>query len=87
MTQVLVIDRDPSLRAALAYLRKAGGFSLALPEDEQAALTQVRQRHPDVILLDLQAPDVAGWPLAAQGQGRRAAERSTPMCCTDSRWQ
>ena len=58
---VLVVEDDPEINELVgAYARLAGfGYRSALNGD--AALTEVRRRRPDVIVLDLMLPDLDGF--------------------------
>src|SRR5262245_27957631 len=60
MQTILVVDDEPKI-ATLArdYLEHAG-FAVVTAGDGQAALTTVRQRRPDLVVLDLGLPGLDG---------------------------
>ena len=60
MQTILVVDDEPKI-AALArdYLEHAG-FAVLVAADGRAALDVVRQRHPDLVVLDLGLPSLDG---------------------------
>jgi len=59
MARILIVDDDPALVSVLAHwFRKAGHTPLPAPSGNAALLAA--RAHPDVILLDLGLPDIAG---------------------------
>jgi CheY-like chemotaxis protein len=60
---ILIVDDDNDVRAALAELLEAEGFSVEGVPDGRAALARLRAAkvHPAVILLDLMMPGMDGW--------------------------
>ncbi len=58
MARFLIVDGDPSLASVLAHYFRTAGQTLPAPTGH-AALCAARA-HPDVILLDLGLPDMAG---------------------------
>jgi DNA-binding response OmpR family regulator len=60
MKTILVVDDEPKItQLARDYLEHAG-FSVLVAGDGEAALTTVRQRHPDLVVLDLGLPGLDG---------------------------
>ena len=60
MTTVLGVDDEPKItQLARDYLEHAG-FTVLLAGDGPSALTTVRQRHPDLVVLDLGLPGLDG---------------------------
>jgi DNA-binding NarL/FixJ family response regulator len=62
---VLIVDDHPSFRASARTLLEAEGFSVV---DEAAdgaeALAKTKEFRPDVVLLDVQLPDLDGFEVA-----------------------
>ncbi len=58
-THLLIVDDDPSIRAALAERFEARGYAVSCAGDGARALELARAR-PDVVLLDLQLPELSG---------------------------
>jgi DNA-binding response OmpR family regulator len=75
---VLVVEDDPEINELVgAYARLAGfGYRSALNGD--AALTEVRRRRPDVIVLDLMLPDLDGFEICRRIKAN-AETRSVPV--------
>src|SRR6188768_1803054 len=66
MQTILVVDDEPKI-ATLArdYLEHAG-FAVVTAADGQAALTTIRQRRPDLVVLDLGLPGLDGLDVTRQ---------------------
>jgi DNA-binding NarL/FixJ family response regulator len=66
-TTVLIVDDHPSFRASARMLLEAEGFQvIGEAEDGAGALRAVRELAPQVILLDVQLPDIDGFEVAAR---------------------
>jgi CheY-like chemotaxis protein len=58
---ILIIDDDKEFRATTAnVLQQIGGFTVEEVPDSTRALDVIRQRKPDVVLLDIMMPKVDG---------------------------
>ena len=59
---VLIVDDHPSFRATARALLESEGFEVvAEAPNGEAALAAAREHHPDVVLLDVQLPDLDGF--------------------------
>jgi two-component system, OmpR family, alkaline phosphatase synthesis response regulator PhoP len=66
MKTILVVDDEPKIaELARDYLEHAG-FAVVIAGDGPAALTAVRQRHPDLVVLDLGLPGLDGLDVTRQ---------------------
>jgi DNA-binding NarL/FixJ family response regulator len=66
-TSVLIVDDHPSFRASARMLLEAEGLQVVgEAEDGMSALEVVELLHPDVVLLDVQLPDINGFEVAAR---------------------
>jgi DNA-binding NarL/FixJ family response regulator len=64
---VLIVDDHPSFRATARMLLESEGFEvIGEAEDGEGALRAVRELAPQVILLDVQLPDIDGFEVAAR---------------------
>jgi putative two-component system response regulator len=57
---VLVVDDNPAVSGLLVRVLQGEGYEAAVAEDGKEALRQVRQRPPDLVLLDLDLPSLCG---------------------------
>ncbi|HET8741943.1 MAG TPA: response regulator transcription factor [Gaiella sp.] len=59
---VLLVDDHPSFRACARAILEADGFEvIGEAEDGQGALSAIGTLSPDVVLLDVQLPDMDGF--------------------------
>jgi DNA-binding NarL/FixJ family response regulator len=64
---VLIVDDHPSFRATARALLEADGFSVVgEAADGSEALAKARELRPDVVLLDVQLPDLDGFEVASR---------------------
>jgi DNA-binding NarL/FixJ family response regulator len=65
VTTVLIVDDHPSFRSSAHALLEAEGFEVVgEAEDGESALEAAERLHPDVVLLDVQLPDIDGFEVA-----------------------
>lgn len=60
MTKLLIIDDEPNVLYALEKGLKAPGQTIVTAATGQLGLAAVAKHHPDVVLLDVQLPDLSG---------------------------
>jgi two-component system response regulator RegX3 len=60
MTKILVVEDEKSLSEPLAYLLRREGFDVSVVDTGPAALHAVENSPPDLMLLDLMLPGLAG---------------------------
>jgi DNA-binding NarL/FixJ family response regulator len=64
---VLIVDDHPSFRASARTLLEAEGYEVVgEAENGAAALLAVKELKPDLVLLDVQLPDIDGFQVAEQ---------------------
>jgi DNA-binding NarL/FixJ family response regulator len=69
-TSVLIVDDHPGFRSRARRLLEASGFIVAgEAEDGGGALLASRRLAPDVVLLDIQLPDIDGFEVAHRLSG------------------
>jgi two-component system response regulator EvgA len=67
MRRILIVDDDRRFRGIAREVLEAEGFEVVGEADAgEAALEAVRELVPDVVLLDVQLPDVDGFEVAAR---------------------
>ena len=67
MKSVLVVDDYAAYRATARALLEAEGYDVVgEAADGASALTEVARLRPDIVLLDVQLPDIDGFEVAAK---------------------
>jgi DNA-binding NarL/FixJ family response regulator len=70
VTSVLIVDDHPSFRASARALLESEGFDVVgEAQDGHGAIEAARELHPDVVLLDVQLPDIDGFEVATRLTG------------------
>jgi DNA-binding NarL/FixJ family response regulator len=66
-TTILIVDDHPSFRASARAILEADGFQVVGEvEDGAGAIDAVSEKHPDVLLLDVQLPDMNGFEVCTE---------------------
>lgn len=66
-TSVLIVDDHPSFRLSARRMLEADGYEVVgEAADGAAALTAAGELRPDLVLLDVQLPDIDGFEVAAR---------------------
>jgi two-component system, OmpR family, alkaline phosphatase synthesis response regulator PhoP len=58
---VLVVDDEPNIVLSLQFLMKQAGYDVRVAADGEQALAAMRERAPDLVLLDLMIPGRDGY--------------------------
>jgi signal transduction histidine kinase/ActR/RegA family two-component response regulator len=67
--RLLLVDDDETLLATLREALEAAGYQVAAAGDGATALAQVATARPDLVILDLQLPNIDGWAVLRQLRG------------------
>jgi len=62
---ILVVDDEVNIRSFLVYELTKKGYSVFEAANGKEALDLARERHPDLITLDVQMPDISGFDVTA----------------------
>ncbi|MBP6807507.1 MAG: response regulator, partial [Chromatiaceae bacterium] len=60
---ILVVDDEPDIRGLVQEILEDEGYAVATAENGGAARRSLRERRPDLILLDIWMPDLDGISL------------------------
>ncbi len=60
-TKILVIDDDAAVTDLLSLLLKSQGFDVTATNNSGEGLNLIREKQPDLVVLDLMMPDIDGW--------------------------
>jgi DNA-binding NarL/FixJ family response regulator len=64
---ILIVDDHPSFRGMARALLESEGFDVVgEAEDGASAIEAAKRLHPDVVLLDVQLPDIDGFEVASR---------------------
>lgn len=64
---VLIVDDHPSFRASARAILEADGFRVVgEAEDGASGLRALRRLRPDIVLLDVQLPDMTGFDVCVE---------------------
>ena len=58
--KILIADDEPTLVSTLQYNLEREGYSVVIATDGEAAVAAARERHPDLIVLDIMMPRLNG---------------------------
>jgi two-component system cell cycle response regulator DivK len=76
--RILIVEDNPLNMKLLRDVLEAHGYETITTEEGIAALTLAREHQPDLILMDLQLPDISGFD-AARRLKEHASTRTIPV--------
>lgn len=74
-TSVLVVDDEPQVVWMLQFSLDAEGYQTLTARDGRAALEQLKEHHPKLMLLDIMMPVMDGWSVLEELQALPEEER------------
>jgi len=63
---ILVIDDEPRIRDACSIVLSEKGFTVASAEDGEKGLEMLKEKHFDIILVDLMMPTISGFDVLSE---------------------
>src|SRR5215467_1776176 len=63
---LLVADDDPEILTLLSMRLRQRGYEVYEAIDGEKALEEARERHPDLVILDVMMPQKNGWEVARE---------------------
>ncbi len=69
--RILIVDDDALVRSSLAAVLHCEGFEVFGAEDGKAAIVAAIDYQPDLVLLDLNMPNMDGWTAFTKLEGVR----------------
>ncbi len=72
---VLYVEDNPDNRSLIRRVLEAEGYTVIEAATAKSALVTLEQRAPDLILMDINMPDMDGYTLTAQIRGMPAHTR------------
>ena len=80
--RVLIVDDNAHVRSALQLFLQLAGHSVATVDSGRAALAEIERTDPDVVLLDIDMPDLDGYAVAKMVRASRADWRPRLVAMT-----
>lgn len=71
MTSVLIVDDNIDLRTIFEWVFQQHGFEIHTASDGKQAIDHLRHNAPDVIILDINMPEVSGLEVASMVRSSR----------------
>jgi DNA-binding response OmpR family regulator len=62
---ILVVDDDEGIRSLLKQELTEAGYNVEEAADGKAAIVKIRERRPDLVILDVMMPEMNGFDVAA----------------------
>lgn len=63
MKNILLVEDDPFIIDIYTTKLKEAGFSIDIAEDGEEALRKIREKKPNLLVLDIVLPNIDGWEL------------------------
>ena len=76
---LLIVDDEPSIRESLSHVLTEIGYRVRSAEDGFSALREIRHEVPDLLLSDLNMPNMSGFELLSVVRRRFPAIRTIAM--------
>lgn len=70
LAKILIVDDDPSIRNLIQRFLSKQNYQVEAAEDGKTALAAFEQFNPDLVILDVNLPDVLGYNLCQEMQNR-----------------
>jgi signal transduction histidine kinase len=80
--RVLVVDDNSEVRSAVELFLQLAGHSVTTADSGSAALVAIARTDPDVVLLDIDLPDLDGYTVAKQVRASRTDARPRLVAMT-----
>jgi two-component system, cell cycle response regulator DivK len=84
MKKILVVDDEPQLRELFSHALEVEGYTVKSAVDGEEALAIVSSFQPDLILLDLNMPNMDGWTAASHLKASPATSHILLLALTSS---
>lgn len=77
--KMLIVDDEDSIRMTMSHALTEIGYSVRTAEDSFAALAEMRQETPDILVSDLNMPGMSGYELLSVVRHRFPAIQTVAM--------
>ncbi len=77
---ILVVDDDPEMRPALSVILESQGYKVRTAQDGEEGLEKIKEKEPDLLILDLLMPKMDGFEVCKRLEEKRpAGSRKFPV--------
>jgi DNA-binding response OmpR family regulator len=73
--RILVVDDERDVRSLVCHILVDQGYEVDQAVDGREALEKIQAKTPDLVVLDLMMPEVDGWQVLRELQGRPTRPR------------
>lgn len=63
---ILIADDNMAIRDLLQGILESAGYTVTAKEDGMQALASIKEKAPDLVLLDVEMPEMTGWEVVQQ---------------------
>jgi two-component system phosphate regulon response regulator PhoB len=77
-SSIVVVEDEPDIREVIAYNLRREGYDVIVAEDGERGLDEVRDKIPDLVLLDLMLPGMDGLEVCRELK-RKSATANIPI--------
>jgi diguanylate cyclase (GGDEF)-like protein len=81
---ILIVDDNTTNLSVLSLALKQAGYQIRVALDGESAIAQVKEEHPDLILLDIQMPGIDGFETCKQLKANQSSEEIPVIFITAS---
>jgi twitching motility two-component system response regulator PilH len=83
---ILIVDDSPTDRQYLSDMLAKSGYAVTIAESAEDALAKVKQRRPDLVLMDVVMPGQSGYQ-ATRSLSKDEATKDIPVIMCTSKGQ
>jgi len=80
--KILIVDDDSEIRKVIAYALAKWGHSVLAAADGEKGLDLIREKKPDLVLLDIKLPTIDGYEVCRQMKTDEELKRIPVIFCT-----
>lgn len=73
--KILIADDEPGIVAPLQFLMERAGYEVLIAYDGETALNIIRDRKPDLVLLDIMLPGIDGFEICHRVRSRSDSQQ------------
>ncbi len=71
MARILIVDDEPTILMLIGMMLKREGYEVVEAKDGEECFSKLKEKKPDLILLDVMMPGQDGWEICRKIKGAR----------------